>query len=131
MIRDQCAVHAGRHARRLHRTGGSHLFRGERDLWRADRLPDDPDRHRQRARLGRSDDTRRDSLGDQSVGRQAAAIVADRDFDLIARLTRRNENRRGDILARRDPARYSQKLPKDWAKKLRAPTNLNMVRDHV
>ena len=27
--------------------------------------------------------------------------------------------------------RYSQKLPKLWAKKLRTPSNLNMVPDHI
>src|SRR3546814_19075409 len=39
---------------------------------------------------------------DLRIGREAAAVVADFDFDLVARLARRDRYGRGDLLARRD-----------------------------
>src|SRR3546814_9699478 len=41
-------------------------------------------------------------LGDQRVGRQAAAVVAHDDLDLVARLARRHRQVRRHALARRD-----------------------------
>ena len=40
----------------------------------------------------------------QRVGRQAAAVVAHLDLDLVARLARRDRDGRGDVLARGDAA---------------------------